>query len=339
MKKPKLNRLRLRHRYSSKVGQPPGVISHTGDSDAIATVQELRSFEHHQWVEVTGFGDIELLQSLQTDYQLDPMIMEDILNTFHRSKIECTENGLLILAKRVLWNSAESTGSTHQFCLWLDNERLITFNEKGEGFLDPIHKRMENRKGKLHTRAQDYLCFAIFDLLVDHYLLQLMTLEDRLEEIEIQLDEVQNYNPSQELNQLKKIQLEMKNIVDPLRDGLGRILRELPGFIEKQNRIYYQDIHDHLIQAGSQTERIHMTIVNLKEAYLSKLNLRMNKTMHLLTLVATIFIPLTFIAGIYGMNFSYMPELAWKNGYFIILGVMSLIGIGLLILFKTRKWF
>jgi len=215
---------------------------------------------------------------------------------------------------------------------------LLSFQESDHTWFDPIKTSLLNPSGRIRQRGLDFLLYALLDVIIDQYYAVVETIGDQLEDLEDLIFE----KPSQEL--IEKIRLIKKEIISirkalvPALEAMNKLKRDEPELIDKEDMCYYDDIHDHIIQILDYIDTYRELIAELKENYLSNLTLRMNQVMKLLTIITSIFIPLTFIVGIYGMNFRNMPELEWQFGYFIILAIMFAIMAGMLIYFRLKKW-
>ncbi len=345
---------------SRKKGMPPGSLIHIGSvySDVITialhryssdswTTEEIRKklvekpeeIENETlWYQVTGLTDSEPMEPLFQFFGIDPMISEDILNTRQNAKIDISEQAIALSLKNIYWDPESLGWESEQITLVLNQDKVISFAEKSSGLLNPLLSRLEVPATKIRRQGPDYTFYAIIDLLVDGYLENTEKLEIFLDDLELKMEENPYFDPTNLLHQIRKFQIYFRQQVAPVRDGFLKFLKDPDHLIQTDNLPYFQDVYDHLNQVMAQLDQFRESVVNFRELYQSQLNLRMNKTIHFLTLISTIFIPLTFIVGLYGMNFANMPELKWKYGYFAVLILMGMIGTGLYLYFRKKKW-
>jgi len=345
-------------RVSGKTGLPPGSLVHIGkvhkDTVSVCITEfddsAIRNFEvsdptrfdftdqsRLRWIEIEGLQDIALIERIGKGFKINSMVLEDILNTEHRPKSE-VHDGVLFLTMKAFFLHGQNEIQSEQASFLLGDRFLVSFLEKDHTWFDPVKNMMLENSGKFRQRGLDYLLYSLIDVLIDQYYEIVEGIADQLEDLEEQIFE----NPSQEL--VEKIRLIKKDIITirkvsiPTHESINKLKREELVLIRKEVMPYFDDIHDHIIQILDYLDTYRELITELKENYLSNITLRMNQVMKLLTIITTIFIPLTFIAGIYGMNFTNMPELNWKYGYFIVLGIMFFLTSGMLIYFRRKKW-
>jgi magnesium transporter len=290
------------------------------------------------WLEVNGLSDLGPLPVLLDRLKLDSLLSEDILNTNQNSKAEIKNNLIFLILKNISWNKADYTWDSEQISLVLKPDLVVSFSEKESSLLDPIYQRLENPASKIRTHGSDYAFYAITDLIVDGYLETCEEMNACLDELEIRLDAQQGFDPTSAVHQIKKFLIYFRHQVLPIKDGIARLVKDSGGLISIDDFPYYQDILDHTNQVISQIEQIRENLNGVMELYLSQLSLRMNKVIQLLTLVSTIFIPLTLITGIFGMNFATMPGTEWKYGFMAVMILMVVIGIGFYLYYRRQKW-
>ncbi len=345
-----------------KIGAPPGTVIHVGDKkneQAVITLIEYDEniFNHYvidsheelmkikgrgnqktvQWIDFNGFGDIDNLKKFGEIFEIHPLILEDIANSNHQPKIDYYDEDIFLVLKKINWEENKDI-SYDQISILLTANFLFTFRDDvGEDF-PKILQRIESGKNVFRKSRSDYLFYVLVDYTIDHYFLVLEELSERIETMQEKLLEKPDQSDLHQIQILKKEAYTLKQIIRPTREAISNIIRLESNYISKKNLIYFRDSFDHIMQLYESIEIQRESITTLIDIYLSSLSNRMNEVMKFLTLIATIFIPLTFIAGIYGMNFSNMPELSWKYGYFIVLAVMALMGIFLLFFFKRKKW-
>jgi len=347
-------------RRSKKKGLPPGSLVHIGSrySDTagfVCHVYSANSWKQEKnltkilgnmrsepggsvWLQVTGLSDLDPLEPVFNRLALSLLTSEDILNTSQDTKTEIRERMIFFLLKNITWNKSDLSWNTEQISLILKPDVVTSFAEKESDLLKPVFTRMEDAGSKIRSHGSDFTFYTLTDLIVDGYLETCENMDSFIEEIEIRLDAESGYDPTSVLHQLKKFLVYFRRQVLPLRDGLTRLLKEGAGLISPDDFPYYQDVLDHVQQVISQLDQIRENLTGIRELYLTQLSIKMNKVIQLLTVISTIFIPLTFIAGIYGMNFVNMPETTWKNGYYAVMILMAMIGVSLYIYFKKKKW-
>lgn len=345
---------------SVKTGFPPGSLIHIGQrhaeqakillceySDSVFRESEIASLEGVlplpdgtavAWIHIDGLQEIPLLEQMGAVFGLHPLILEDILNTEQRPKSE--DHGEYIYIVLRLFHAAAESGSIHseQVSLVLGPNWLISLQEKTGSLLDAVRERLRNEKGRLRKAGADYLAHALLDTIVDSYFVILDRFGEKIETLEEAL--VGHPSPAtlRELQSLKREMILLRKSVWPLREVVGGLGRSDSPLIREQSVIYFRDVYDHAVQAIDTIETYRDMLSGMLDIYLSSVSNRMNEVMKVLTVIATLFMPLTFLAGIYGMNFQYMPELEWRWGYLALWGVMLAIAFTMLFLFRRKKW-
>jgi magnesium transporter len=288
------------------------------------------------WLKVNGLHDVVSIGDLGKKLNISQLLLEDILNTNHRPKLEEDSSFLFFTLRFFSLEDLELQSEQVSFILGPD--LLISFQESEKGYFDPILSRLANSTGKIRSKGLDYLLYNLIDVVVDHYYSILEKVGDQMEELEDQMLE----NPDRELierNQLlRKNILALRKALIPTQEALYKLIKEEPDLIDETDLPYFSDVVDHVNLCLDFIETYRELSTEIKEYYLSTLSYRMNQVMKLLTIITSIFIPLSFIAGIYGMNFKFMPELEWRYGYFAVLGLMLSVFIGMLIYFRKKTW-
>ena len=215
---------------------------------------------------------------------------------------------------------------------------VLTFQEDHTDLFAPVRKRIHSGKGKVRQRGADYLAYALADNLVDHYYVVLDLIEDQIETLEDSLLEKPDGSTKEKIHHLKKEMIRVRKSIAPLREAISRFSKSDSPLIEENTVTYIRDLYDHTIQIMDSVDNFRDVLNGLQDLYISEISFRMNQVMQVLTIITTIFVPLSFLAGLYGMNFDNIPELHFKHGYFILLGVMFLVAVGLLLGFKKRNW-
>ncbi|MCG9971704.1 magnesium/cobalt transporter CorA [Christiangramia crocea] len=307
--------------------------SSTSTEDAFKFVDE----DKITWFNIDGLSNIEEIQKLGEYYELHHLIMEDIVNTGQRPKIEEHQDYLFIVAKMLYYRNGNI--ENEHISMIVGKNYLLTFQESDGDVFDPVRERLETAKGRIRGRSADYLMFALLDAIIDNYFLVIDDMSDRIETLEASLfiDKPKD-NVTQEIQELKSTILRIRRSVFPLREVVGRLEKMENELIKSSTVSYIRDLHDHIVQISENIEIYREMIWGLMDLYMTTISNKMNEVMKVLTIMASIFIPLTFIAGIYGMNFEYMPELEWKYGYFVLWGIMIIIFFLMLYYFKRKKW-
>ncbi|MDI9632528.1 MAG: magnesium/cobalt transporter CorA [Methanolinea sp.] len=290
------------------------------------------------WINVDGLENTEVIEKLGTHYNIHPLILEDVLNTGQRPKLEDLEDYIYVTLKMIMYDPSRSDIQIEHVSIIFGKNFLISFQEAtGGDVFDPVRARIR-KEGRIRRFGPDYLAYALIDVIVDNYFLVIEHLEEVVENLEEKL--VGNPGPGliHEITALKKKIITLRKSVWPLREVAGALERSESPLINENTRIYLRDVYDHVIQVMDTLETLREMVTGMIDIYLSSLSYRMNEIMKVLTLIATIFIPLTFVAGVYGMNFEYMPELTWEYGYFAVWGVMILIAVTMLAYFRKRQW-
>jgi magnesium transporter len=294
--------------------------------------------EHIQWININGLSNTDDIVALGNHFDLHPLIQEDIVTTNQRPKIDEYDDFLFIVFKMLHYNEDERLINEH-VSMVLGKDYVLTFQEAEGDVFGDLRERLEHGKGRIRGAEADYLMFAILDAVVDNYFTVIEFLSNKIEVLEDRLfDDNENENISQEIQDLKKEVLKIRKAVMPLREVINRLEKiETPLIHERTNK-YISDLYDHIIQVNESVEIYRDMIWGLMDMYMTTISNKMNEVMKVLTIMASIFIPLTFMAGIYGMNFDYMPELHLRYGYFYLWGAMILVFLGLLWYFKRKRW-
>ena len=290
------------------------------------------------WYDIRGLHDSLLIQKLGDSFDIHPLILEDIADVNQRPKFEEYEGGNFISVRALHFNRETKKISTEQVTLYFKKGFLVTFQETESDLFDFVRQRIRTGKGKVRRRGADYLAYAIIDVIVDNYFLIMEEIETVITEIESRIVLEDDENLKGEIHRLKKELLVLRKSIAPLREAINRFARTDSPYVEESSIIFIRDLYDHTIQVMDMVETYRDMLNGLHDLFLTEVSFKMNKVMQLLTIISTIFIPLGFLAGIYGMNFTYMPELQYRYGYFVLLGFMVLLFLSLLYYFKRKKW-
>jgi magnesium transporter len=271
-------------------------------------------------------------------FDIHPLTLENIVNATQRPKVELHDRYLYLVTKMIYIEDRSQSIHWEQISLLLFDRCVISFQERVGDVFAPIRNRLRTGSGLVRKRRCDYLVYALVDAVVDQFFSVLENLEESLEPLEIELMRDPLPEHMEQIYRHRKGLMFIRRVVWPLRELLAALDRQQPALVRKDTRWFFRDIYDHVIQVMDRIETMQAIISGLIEIYLSSISYRMNTVMKVLTVIATIFIPLTFVVGIYGMNFRYMPELSWRWGYPAVLGIMLIIVLGMLLFFKKKKW-
>ncbi|MEZ4802606.1 MAG: magnesium/cobalt transporter CorA [Gelidibacter sp.] len=290
------------------------------------------------WININGLNNIENIEKLGKHYNLHPLTLEDIGNTNHRPKIDEFENYLFIVFKMLFFKNEDEIMYEHMSMV-VGEGFVLTFQEADGDVFNDLRERINNGKGRIRGLNSDYLMYAILDAVVDNYITVIESFGDKVEDLE---DAVFNAEPnndiSNKIQEHKREILKIRRSIVPLREVINRLDKAETTIIEEKTHNFLRDLYDHIVHVNENIELYREMVWSLMDMYMTVISNKMNEVMKVLTIIATIFIPLTFIAGIYGMNFDNIPELHYKNAYFILLGVMVVIFVMMLIYFRRKKW-
>ena len=352
---PKLVKKKLK-----KVGLPPGTLVHIGNKriekvkitiidydekhfqeKEVKSAEECFPYKDKStitWINIDGVHEIKVIEEIGKHFNLHPLILEDIVDTDQRPKIKDFGNYIFIILKMLYYDEKDNEMKVEQVSLVLGKNYVISFQEREGDVFDAIRERNRNNIGRIRKLGADYLVYSLIDAIVDNYFTIIEKLDEEIENLEDKVIIQSNPSNVQAIHKLKRDLIFLRKSVWPLREVISFLEKgESPLVLESTN-IYLRDVYGHTIQVMDTVETLRDIISGILDIYLSSINTRMNEIMKILTIIATIFIPLTFITGIYGMNFQYMPEIKWFWGYPAVLSIMVAIGIGMLIYFKRKKW-
>lgn len=289
-----------------------------------------------KWINVDGIHDASLIERIGKHFKIHPLTLEDIVNTNQRAKFEDYENYVVSIMKMIYYDTELHS---EQLTVVLMEGMVISFQEaQGGDAFDLIRNRIRQGKGRIRRMGADYLAYALIDAVVDCYFTILERIGDKIELLEEELITEPSKSTLQQLHHMKREMIFVRKAVWPMRELIGNLERSETNLIQPSTGIYLRDVHDHTIRVIDTVETFRDLLSGMMDIYLSSVSNKMNEVMKVLTIITTIFVPVTFIAGVYGMNFDNMPELHTKNGYFIVCGIMVLIIVALVIYFRRRKW-
>ncbi|MBN8650749.1 MAG: magnesium/cobalt transporter CorA [Cytophagales bacterium] len=290
------------------------------------------------WINVDGLTDQDLIQKISKHFELHYLLVEDLLNTDHQPKADEFEDHLFFTLKMLYRIEGQSIDYEH-ISFVLGKNYLLSFQEKEGDIFDNLRNRIKQDSGIIRKRGADYLLYRLIDAIVDSYYSVLESIGRRVEEIEDNISSNATELDFIEIQKLRKEFIYLRKVVYPLREALNKVIKNEDGFIEERNEKYFSDVYDHVIHLIDSLDTYKDLTSTLMDLYMNTINYRMNEVMKLLTVITTIFIPLSFIAGVYGMNFHNMPELQTQNGYYVVLIAMGVIFIAMIGYFKYKKWF
>ncbi|WP_445731371.1 magnesium/cobalt transporter CorA [Mariniflexile sp.] len=351
------NRIKKHHK---KLGKAPGSVIYTGEKATkklfidvfdynmekcvekeLTTIEETFSFKLSDsvtWINLNGLNHVTEIEKLGHHFNLHPLVIEDIVSISQRPKIDEYEDYLFVVVK-MLYIDKDDTIASEQVSFVLGNGYVLSFQESEGDVFDAVRERIRQGKGRARGLQADYLLYILMDAIVDHYFTVIETLGDKIEDFE---DDIFLGNVSKTVNRdiqdLKREILRVRRAIFPLREVINRIEKHESPLIQPKTKTFFRDIYDHIIQVSENIDIYREMIWSLMDMYMTTISNRMNEVMKVLTIMASIFIPLTFIAGIYGMNFDNIPELHYKYSYYILWGVMITIFLGMLYYFKRKKW-
>ena len=344
---------------SKKAGLSPGTLVHIGEkrsdtsrirlvnydethfsdkeTDAAEEYCAAKSAAGITWLNVDGIHQIDLFQRIGDCFGLHPLVLEDIMNTDQRPKMEDFGDYVYIVLKMLSLN-AHGEVIAEQVSLILGKNFVLSFREQHSPIFDTIVARIKSGKGFIHKAGADYLAYALIDAVVDHYFVVLEKREEEIDELEEEV--IANATPKtlQRIHKLRRELIFLRKAIFPFRNVIGALERGESAFFGQTSRLYLRDIYDHTVHIIDTLETFRDLAAGLLDIYLSSVSNHMNSVMRTLTVIATIFMPLTFIVGLYGMNFKYMPELEWTWGYPAALLLMAIVAAGMQLYFRKKKW-
>ena len=345
---------------SSKTGLPPGSLVHIGrkrsdtvrvtvidyDSDTlretpIEQIEDCFAFKDTNtvtWINIDGLHRVDLIEKIGKHFDIHPLVLEDVVHTGQRPKCEDHDRYLFVVLKMLRFDDAKQRIIVEQVSVLLCGNVVISFQEEVGDVFDAVRQRIRNSKGRIRNMRADYLAYALIDAVVDQYFVILEAMGEQIEAME----EMVIRNPTdkilRQIHATKRQLITLRKSIWPLREVIGCLEKSESVIVADTTQPYFRDVYDHCIQVIDTVEGFRDMASGLLDIYLSGMSNRMNAVMKVLTIIATIFIPLTFVAGIYGMNFDHMPELHWRWGYGMVWGVMAVIAGAMVIFFKRKRW-
>lgn len=352
-------RRNVRRKRSTKGGLPPGTPVHIGVPRGDTVRFSLVSFgeeDCHEeeffsikerldhlsegrtvWITIRGVHQVDRLQELAAAFELHPLVLEDIVNTEQRPKLEDYGSYLFVVLKRLDWSRTHEL-EAEQISLVLGKGFVLVFQESPEPLFPRVLEDLRKGTGRLRKNGSDFLAYRLLDSIVDQYFSILEQFGESVEQLEDRVVSGESDDALHAVHRLKRQVIILRKVIWPLREVVSRLGRAESRLVRESTLLYLRDVHDHTVQIMETTEMYRDVLGGLQEIYLSSLSNKLNEAMKVLTMIATLFIPLTFIAGIYGMNFTYMPELEWPWAYPLVLVVMLSIAGGFLVFFRGKGW-
>ncbi|MGD8534214.1 MAG: magnesium/cobalt transporter CorA [Candidatus Aminicenantes bacterium] len=352
--------INLRKRAAKKTGLPPGTPVYVGerkdekvrisvlDYDEVQyqekeakDVEECFPFKDTStvtWINIDGIHQVDIIKKIGKHFGLHPLIQEDIVNTEQRPKMEDFGSYIYIVLKMIYHDENDGECRIEQVSFILGENFVISFQEREGDIFNHVRERIRNGKGRIRKMKADYLAYSLLDAIVDNYFFILEKTGEQIEQLEERVVSQPKPETMQEIHRLKRTMIFLRRSVWPLREVISNLERGETSIIQESCRIYLRDVYDHTIQVIDSVETFRDMLSGMHDTYLSSISNRMNEIMKVLTIIATIFIPLTFIAGIYGMNFKFMPELEWNWGYFAVWIVMIAVAMLMVVFFRRKKW-
>ncbi len=344
---------------SKKAGMIPGSLVHIGyayqekskitlirydenffeekEVNSAADLHAIKDLPGNLWINIDGLQDVAMLEKIGHLFGLHPLILEDILNTDQRPKIEDLTDYLYVVLRNFYHHESDALFS-QQISIVLGKNFILSFQEKESKLFESVRERLRGDKGKIRKSGCDYLVHALIDNVVDNYFILLDNMEDRIEQLENDLIRQTTPAKLQSIHNLKRELIFLRKSLWPLRETISSLQRSDSPLIDEPNALYFKDIFDHIIAIIDTVDTFRDLLSGMLDIYLSSASMRLNEVMKVLTIIATIFMPLTFLAGVYGMNFKHMPELEWTWGYFGLWGVMLIIAALMIIFFRRKRW-
>ncbi|MFX0033324.1 MAG: magnesium/cobalt transporter CorA [Candidatus Hodarchaeota archaeon] len=360
LKIPSIYRRIARIKKKEKVGYPPGTLVYTGDKKKIDTKIKVIDYDEEsfnfkefdnleedfsqieknkvRWIKITGLAQVDIIEGIGNQFEIHPLVLEDILNPNQRPKFEVYGDYIFTILERIFWNTEGEMFEREQVSLILGPNYVISLEERETDTFNPIIERVRVPRGRVRYMGADYLFYTLIDIIIDNYFIILEITSEKIEHIEDEL--ISNPLPEtlQAIYKLKRSMIDLRKTVWPLRELVNMLQREPSKLINEGLQIYLRDLYDHIYKINDLLEGYRDIIFGMLDMYLSSVSNRMNEIMKVLTIISTIFMPLSFLAGFYGMNFLFMPELSNPFAYPLLIVLMIFIGILMLYFFKKKKW-
>ncbi|CAF1192625.1 unnamed protein product [Adineta steineri] len=351
-----------RNRRGTLIGLPPTIINSSRENlkinlnvqptvffysedtfqeECYQSIEDIRSITEHEclWIDVTGVHDHDLLARLGRQFNIHPLVIGDIEITEQRTKLDVFEDALFLVAKMIYPDNLQQITHIEQISFYLKENILITFQEKPKDIFETIKNRIRQNKGRVRRSKIDYLFYSLIDRIVDQYMDVLDIIGTKVEAIDHQLMQTLSRDALEKIYDLKREMLYFRRSISPLKEIINKLQKEEETQImQESTNIYLKDLFDHIVQVNDTIDTYREMLASFIDFYMMLSSNAMNEVVKTLTIISTIFIPLTFIVGVYGMNFDYMPETHFKYGYYIVLACMGLLALIMLLCFRRKKW-
>lgn len=348
------------HVGSRKAGVAPGTLIHIGKkqltepkitvidynadnfqelvAENIEATYPFKDSENVSWINIHGVHQVDLIEKIGIHFGIHSLVLEDIVHTDQRPKVEFFDSYIYIVLKMLQYDKDKEELIAEQVSIILGSNFVISYQEVIEDTFDPVRDRLRSSKGRIRKQGPDYLAYALLDSIVDNYFVMLEKIGENIDALDDELLDKPTPKTLEDIHHLKKELIFLRKFIWPSREVVSSLQREESFFIKESTSIFLKDVYDHIIQVMDTIESYRDILSTMLDLYLSTASNKMNEIMKVLTIIATIFIPLTFIAGIYGMNFEYMPELKWHLGYPVIWALMITVALVMLAYFRKLKW-
>jgi magnesium transporter len=345
---------------SRKTGLPPGSLVHIGaersektritvidydenhvEEREVRSVDELAPYcgkASVTWIDIVGIHDPEVIEKIGCQFKIHPLLMEDIMNTTQRPKIDDLGKYICVILKLIVVEEKTMELRVEQMSLVFNDDFVLSFQESESGVFKTIRDRIRNSLGRIRRMGTDYLAYTLMDAVVDHYFVVMEQMGEKIDSLENDVVANPRRETLRNVQRLRDEILLVRRSVWPLREVVSILQRAESPLIDKASVIYFRDVYEHTIQVMDTVDTYRDILSGMFDIYLSSISNRLNEVMKVLTIIATLFMPLTFLAGVYGMNFEHMPELKWRYGYFILWGIMITVALSMLFFFRKRKW-
>ena len=351
---------KLVKKISKKAGLPPGTLVHVGEDQKEKVKLRLIDFTEDQfeekelhtifesfpykdkesvtWLDIVGVHEVDVIGALGKHYSLHPLLLEDVMNTDQRPKLDDYEDYLCLFLKILSYDDSNHRLRVEQISLVLGPRFVFTFQERDNPVFEPVRDRLRKAKGRIRKLGADYLAYSLIDAVVDNYFIILEKFAERIETLEEDLVSDPKPETLHQIHRLKREMIYLRKSAWPLREVANVLEKSESELVRPATKIFLRDIYDHAIHIIDSIETYREMLSSMLDIYLSSISNRMDQVMKVLTIIATIFMPLTFLAGVYGMNFKYMPELDSRWGYPAVLALMAALGGGMLLGFRKKGW-
>jgi len=348
-------------RRGSQIGLAPGSLVHVGEKKVdkvvirvlaynseelverkLEKIEDCLEFKDHPnlnfWINVDGLDRVDIIEKLGSYFNIHPLTLEDVLNTRQRPKTEDYDSYIYSVLKMILLDTKTKEITIDQVSIIIGPNYVLSFQEREGDVFDMVRERFKNPASRLRKSGVDYLAYGLIDAVIDNYFVILEHFGDKIEYLEEGLVLHPRPETLKAIQKYKRDMITLRKSIWPLRELINGLQRVESDLIKETTRVYLRDVYDHTIQVIDTVEDFRDILSSMVDIYLSSISFRMNEVMEVLTVIATIFIPLTFISGVYGMNFEYMPELKWRWGYPTVMFGMILLAVSMFVYFKKRKW-